>query len=223
MQIARIPIVVDTAEYRILDSPQGDPYVLIAVSEGYTATVDFVLGAMPTVWQAFPRCRLIVTGVSSSGALQRRLLSRFGSSVVGQRVVLPGYVGRSELLDLYSGSRALLAPLFDDVASRARFPSKIAEYLASARPVVTCEVGEVSRVLRDGVNAYVARPGSPQYLAAKIIQVLDDPGGARQIGLTGRDLAVSAPLRTLRARAARARGGVGRAQVVIEYVPISTS
>jgi len=48
---------------------------------------------------------------------------------------MAGFVPRPELLRLYRQSSLLLAPLFDDVRSEARFPTKIAEYLGSGRPV----------------------------------------------------------------------------------------
>ena len=83
------------------------------------------------------------------------------SSTLDERVVPVGYVARDELLELYAQSRALLIPLFADDQSRARFPSKIGEYLAAARPVVTTHVGEIDRFLTDGVTAYVSAPGDP--------------------------------------------------------------
>ena len=42
---------------------------------------------------------------------------------------------RAELLDLYHEASVLLAPLFEDTQSVARFPTKIGEYLAAGRPV----------------------------------------------------------------------------------------
>jgi glycosyltransferase involved in cell wall biosynthesis len=98
-------------------------------------------------------------------------------------------VGRDKLLELYAQSRALLIPLFDDDRSRARFPSKIGEYLAAARPVVTTHVGEIDRYLTNGVNAYASVPGDAAAYAESIVEILDDPAAAADVGRAGRRLA----------------------------------
>ena len=61
-------------------------------------------------------------------------------------------------------AHGLLIPLFDDVRSTARFPTKIGEYLASGRPIVTTAVGEMPRYFEDGVTAFISAPDDPQEL-----------------------------------------------------------
>jgi glycosyltransferase involved in cell wall biosynthesis len=108
------------------------------------------------------------------------------------RVRVPGYVPRNELFALYGEASALLIPLFADVRSTARFPTKIGEYLASARPVVTTAVGEASRYFHDGVNGFVCGPGDAEAYGDKIVEALQDPARAAQIGREGRRLAETA-------------------------------
>jgi len=99
-------------------------------------------------------------------------------------------VEREELLRLYGGAVALLIPLFDDLRSRARFPTKIGEYLASSRPVVTTAVGEVERFLTDRETACISPPGDPEAFGDSLIALLDDTRLATSIGAAGRRLAV---------------------------------
>ena len=102
---------------------------------------------------------------------------------------MTGYVNREELLALYSNAQALLAPLEDDERSKARFPTKIGEYLVSGRPVITNSVGEVSRFLKDGETAFIAPPCDVEVFAQKIELALFDSKLSRRIGLAGRQVA----------------------------------
>ena len=105
------------------------------------------------------------------------------------RVRAVGRVTREALMRLYSEASVCLAPLFDDQRSKARFPTKIAEYAAAARPVVTSSVGEVKRYLEDGNTALIVEPGDAAAFARKIVQVLADPEAAAAIGARARDMA----------------------------------
>ena len=73
------------------------------------------------------------------------------------RVVLMGYISDPELKHLQRNARCLLAPLENDDQSRARMPTKIAEYLMTGVPVVTSAIGEISSYLFDRKNGGAGR------------------------------------------------------------------
>lgn len=187
VEVTEVPIVVDVREQPVAPYPTGGPpSVVFAGSPVYDTTIEFILEAMEIVWTKVPECRLVITGADPGSPSCFWL----GSYARGEgRVELPGYVTRAELLALYRDASALLIPLFDDLRSTARFPTKIGEYLASARPVVTTAVGEVCRYFVDGVNGLVCPPGDPSGYAEKIVEALADPARAASIGLEGRRLA----------------------------------
>lgn len=182
-----IPILVDVDEVQPRPSPHATWTALYASSES-DSSLTFVLEAMRYVWAREPRCRLVVTGVSP-GELDRQLTEAAFSNADMARVVAAGMVSREALLDLYSEASVCLAPLFDDQRSRARFPTKIGEYAAAARPVVTSSVGEVRRYLEDGATAFIAEPGDPVVFGRKIIEALCNPALAAAIGARARDVA----------------------------------
>ncbi|MEO8428849.1 MAG: glycosyltransferase, partial [Verrucomicrobiota bacterium] len=95
---------------------------------------------------------------------------------MGDRIeIVYKYLPQAELLGFYSSADALLAPLPDDDASRARFPSKLADYLYSGRPVVTNSVGEASRYLTDGVSGFLALPDEPALFGQKMREAVTHP------------------------------------------------
>ena len=190
--VLEVPIVVDIDEQEAVDYPTSEPVLLLAAAPQYRDTILFTLDAMTTVWRAFPSAQLMVTGIHptmrSAGWL-REMMTR---GDLDERVAVVGYLPRGELLTLYAAAHALLIPLFDDANSAARFPTKIGEYLAAARPVVTSAVGEVTRYLHDGTTAFVAPPGDAALFGAKICEVLSDRSHAAAVGLAGRRLAEEA-------------------------------
>jgi len=101
------------------------------------------------------------------------------------RVFLPGSVPREELFDRLRAARVLVLPRRAGSFSQAGLPTKVAEYLASGRPVVLTSVGDLPRYLRDGVDAYFVAPGDPGRFAARLRDALEDPH-ADAVGRQGR-------------------------------------
>lgn len=190
--VLEIPIVVDVAEQDVTDYPTSTPVLLLAAAPQYRDTILFALDAMQTVWRAFPSARLVVTGVHPTMRSAGWLRDVMARGDLDERVQVVGYVSRGELLRLYAAAHALLIPLFDDADSTARFPTKIGEYLAAGRPVVTSDVGEITRYLSDGSTAFVAPPGDAAFFGEKICEVLSDRSHAAAVGVAGRSLAEEA-------------------------------
>lgn len=187
--VIETPIVVDVGEQEPTGHACEPPTFVYSASTEYGRAVTHIARALKIVWQRYPRCRLAITGMRPDAVAD--LVGREGlqDELDAGLIVTLGYVERRRLLELYREAAALLVPLFDDLRSRARFPTKIGEYLASARPVVTTNVGEIERYLADGQTAFVAPAGDVQAFAAKLVAVLDDPAAASAIGAAGRRLA----------------------------------
>lgn len=188
-RVVDVPILVDVHEQTPVDYPTGDPLVVFAGSPVYRNTIRFIFDAMRQVWRSHPECRLVVTGAAPNDPRADWLREEMRRADYGDRVDVVGYLSRDELMDLYGRAHALLIPLFDDQQSRARFPTKIGEYLAAARPVVTNSVGEIPLYLTDGVDGIVCPPDDPVVYGRAIAGLLSDPAHAAGIGRRGRRLA----------------------------------
>jgi glycosyltransferase involved in cell wall biosynthesis len=66
------------------------------------------------------------------------------------------------------------------------YPNKVFDYMAAGRPVLLAIDGAIRHVVEDAGCGYFVPPGDPQALAAAIRLLVDDPEGARSMGLRGR-------------------------------------
>jgi glycosyltransferase involved in cell wall biosynthesis len=183
VHLLEIPILVDVNEFVPSATSPYAKSVLFAGAPAYDDTLRFLLTAMEGVWARHPDCTLVITG----GATE----STIGSGATGknEKIRYAGFLERSLLLQEYSASSVLAIPLFDDIRSHARFPTKLGEYLASGRPVVTNQVGEIKRYLEDGMSASVTPPGNAVAYANAICRILDDPAKGQEMGRNGRRVA----------------------------------
>ncbi len=162
---------------------------LMACSLGYRDLIEFVIESMSIVWESH-ECDLVLTGFSSEDPRAAWLRDHPVYVAHQARIRVLGYVTAERLSDEYSMCSALLAPLSNEERSSMRFPSKIAEYLLSGRPVITSNIGDVGMYLTDGETALVAEPDDSAGFAARIIAVLENPGAASVIGEAGHALAL---------------------------------
>lgn len=156
-------------------------------SEQWTADVFFLIRALAEVRRRGYSASLTIVG--SFGEASRRVVEEYASArgLSGSDLTLAGFVDESTLVQLFGGAAALLLPMPDDMESLTRMPNKLAEYLASGRPVITCGVGDLRYLLAHGDSAYMARPGDENDYAEQMIAVLQDPATARLIGSAGQN------------------------------------
>jgi glycosyltransferase involved in cell wall biosynthesis len=190
IKIINIPILVDISESITKSNFAESKNVLFAGSSEYDSTVSFIIESMKEVWKVHTDCKLIITGYDPSSLGVRKITNNLIGTDAYKLIEFPGYLSREELFNMYEQSSGLLIPLFDDIRSIARFPTKIGEYLASGRPIVTTNVGEIPKYFIDGKNSLICEPGSPTLFCDKIIFLLANTNEANQIGISGRKTAL---------------------------------
>jgi glycosyltransferase involved in cell wall biosynthesis len=183
--MVRVPILVDLEEHPADFGVPASRKVVFSGAAAYDQTICFAVQAMAAVWDRYPDCELCITGASAGTTQYTKLEQQIVALQPKGPVRLAGLLRRQDLLQLYQQASALLIPLFADVRSIARFPTKIGEYLASGRPVVTNCVGEIPLFLHDGSNACVVAPGDPALYGARILRLIENPTWASELGRSG--------------------------------------
>ncbi|MFH0753831.1 MAG: glycosyltransferase family 4 protein [Candidatus Omnitrophota bacterium] len=115
------------------------------------------------------RMKFMIVGSGSDLNRLRALAQDLG---VAERVIFTGFVPHHEVADYIAAADICVAPFEDNEVTRCKSPLKIVEYLASGKPVVASDVGEISRML-DGAGILV-KPGCPQALAQGMLKLAQD-------------------------------------------------
>jgi glycosyltransferase involved in cell wall biosynthesis len=127
-------------------------------------------------------CRLLRTGPFALDFLEK-LPDETASSIHDL-----GLLPKRELPDLLALADVFVQPGKIDAFEDLRLPGKVPEFLAMARPVVLPKVN-IAHLFRDGLDAVLLRTGSSDEIAAKCIELFNDPERANEIGRAGRRLA----------------------------------
>jgi glycosyltransferase involved in cell wall biosynthesis len=99
-----------------------------------------------------------------------------------------GFVDRRRLPAILALADVLVQPGKTGPFNDYRLPSKLAEFLASGRPVVL-PATNLAHLLVDGRDALFLSDGSPADIAARCRTIFDDPSFATHLGQHGREAA----------------------------------
>ena len=69
------------------------------------------------------------------------------------------------------------------------FPNAILEYMGAGRPVVATDVGGTREAVRDGETGFLVPARDPEAMAQRIVELLNNPARAREMGANGRRVA----------------------------------
>ena len=98
-----------------------------------------LINAAPLVLEKAPQTQFLLAG---GGEQLDALRTQVANSPARDSLFLPGYVPHERIPALVSASDICVASFDDIPAARAKSPLKIAEYLASGKPIVASRVGE---------------------------------------------------------------------------------
>jgi len=189
MEILLLPVLADKNDWANHRHSVTKTFVWCGLIEGYFKDVMFMIGAFSRIHHQYPEYRLIICGkykLETIGKVRDKLKSL---DVPLEKVELTGFISNEDLVRYCQSATALISPLWDDQASAARFPSKIADFLFSGRPVLTCNIGEVGRFLQDRRTALFFLPSNEDDLADKMRKMIMETGLANAIGTEGMALA----------------------------------
>lgn len=187
-----INMFVDASRFDKMGVKPDEKYI------AYCGTVSVRKDGVDTLIQAFsifqkthPDYKLYLMGqfdVLGSEDILKELISRLN---LDKSVIFKGCVSADVLPNILSGARMLALARPNTVQAQYGFPTKLGEYLATGKPVVVTKVGEIPLYLRDGDNAFLAEPGTPESFAKKLLEVEADYVHALKIGEKGRELVYS--------------------------------
>lgn len=129
--------------------------------------------------------RIILVG----GGTDLASLKRYVESRNLDIVIFAGRYPVDKMSGIFAWADALLVSLRKDPYLDINFPSKVAAYLASGRPIIACAEGETCRLISDFQLGMQCCPGNPDELAETFVQFMKLPLKIREeMGQRGRQV-----------------------------------
>jgi glycosyltransferase involved in cell wall biosynthesis len=183
----KIPILSDFDKFDIPKKEPEHPHFLYCGALDYKEVIDFVLKAYDLLPSDIDTHLYLVLGGGAKSTYEK-LLHEVSKMEKASMVKVIHNVPHAQIPVYYSQATALLIPMRPTVQDAARFPHKIAEYVASGNPMISVNYGEVTQYFHDGVDGLIAEDYKPELYAEKMQFVLDHPEEAKKIGLKGKEL-----------------------------------
>lgn len=181
--ILKIPILVDLDKISKIDKPNTHyPYFLFCGAAGYSETIEFIVKAFDQLENPNIKLILVVNGDISDIDKIKTYIER---STLNDQIQLYSDLELEQLYSFYKGAAGLLIPLRNNIQDKARFPHKIGEYLASGRPIITSNVGEINKYFVDNVNAFISESNNIDSFVSKMKLVINFPEKADKVGQAG--------------------------------------
>lgn len=180
------PISVDMDRFSGLPQGFGEPVTLFyGGGFGPSKGVDNLIKAFDILMDKGLNLRLVLTGPDNEKHLPQ-LLSVCKNEASKKSIEYRGYLDDDEYYRTLCQADIPCVPRADMGHAHAGFPFKLAEYLATGKPVVVSDVSDIGRFLKDRCHAVVVKPGSVDSLVDGISYLLSYPDEASAIGARGR-------------------------------------
>ncbi len=193
-EMLRVPMTVETSRFTGVQPPAPSPGRYIA----YCGYLGGNKDGVPNLLRAFAKLpatcddvQLYVIGdAPDTDDLEqlKRLAADFG---IAGRVVFTGRVPRDEMPRYLCHASLLALARPRNLQAQGGFPSKVGEYLATGKPVVLTNVGDIPDYLEDGHSAFIVEPDDEDAFARKLEFVLAHPDVGDRVGLNGRQVALT--------------------------------
>jgi glycosyltransferase involved in cell wall biosynthesis len=159
-----------------------DPVVLYSGVLDRFQRLDLLLEAMVLVTARVPSSRLLVVATLSQEAYAAALRAEASRLGIADRVVITDPQPLEAVRDILQAADVAVVPR----PAAPGFPIKLMNYMAARRPAVLFATSANTGITHR-YNAMLARPDTPEALAAEIVALLEDERLRREIGQRGFD------------------------------------
>jgi glycosyltransferase involved in cell wall biosynthesis len=146
----------------------NDRPILCFTGFDVVSDLDLVLNAFKEVVNHLSNVLLLLTGKKNTVAVDFSIAHKLQNNIMHL-----GYLDDDRLKDVIAASDVCLLPFRSKISNLGRFPGKLAEYLSMGKPIVSNNVGEVGRVLREAEAGLLADEDHLSF-ADRILLLLND-------------------------------------------------
>jgi len=147
----------------------------------------YLLEAFKSISGEFKDIKLKIAGGKKEEIAQHK--KYIESFELSNRIDFLGFLSSEKIPDLIQNAMMLVLPRPDSLQARGGFPTKLGEYLATAKPVIVTRVGEIPNLLNKDEVFFIDPDNIAIELADKITFILNNYSSALRVGEKGREKA----------------------------------
>ena len=187
--IVTIPITIDISEFgkKINIRPQRLNTIFYGGSFGQKDGLQFLLKAFDVVCETH-NCNLVITGRGSEADM-KRFYTDLDQVKYKEYVFYLGFLEREEYIKQMMQADIHCMTRTNSAYANAGFPFKLGEMLATGKPVVCSNVGEIDLYLKHKESAIIVEPENCNQISEAINLLLDNKKLAQHVGEIGRTMA----------------------------------
>jgi len=169
---------VDEKAFAPGQKEKGEKYVLYTgVLRSRKGLFD-LLQCGKCVVEAYPELKFFIVGKGPFLSILERKVRKMR---LQENMVFKGYVTRDRLIQIYQNAYLQVVP-----SHYEGLPTVLLEGMSCGLPVVATAVGGNVEVISSGVNGFLVPPKAPDAMSKIILQLLDNPELARNVGMAAR-------------------------------------
>ena len=183
--IQKIPIMVDFEKCNLENKSDEAECPYIFHSGALTEQKDGILGvieAFGIAAQKLPEIRYLLTGNLENSQYAKRITELLSEYNIKDRVIFLGYLTDDKLRDYLAHASLTIINKYRTQQNKYCFATKLGEYMAAGKPVITTNVGESQNWLSNEKNAYIVEAENVKILAETIIKAFENPTERKAIG-----------------------------------------
>lgn len=149
-----------------------------------------IVSSAKIVIEKFNNIRFLMVG--AGGPEYSRCLEKIKKLGLDEYFIFTGAVDYEEIPQYISAADITLAPFNPqkhEMTSKYNLfytPLKIFEYMACGKTIISTSVGNVKKMIDNGVTGILIEPGRPEALAEKIIYLIHEKDLRRELGINAR-------------------------------------
>ncbi|PID27533.1 MAG: hypothetical protein CSB55_08640 [Candidatus Cloacimonadota bacterium] len=186
-----IPILVDFDRFNCILEESEEKYIAYCgFMGGNKDGVDFLIKSYAKSQLYKQNIKLYLIGYGPEEDI-KRLKKISENFLISDYVNFIGKVDRDDMPKYLKNSVALVLARPNSKQAEAGFPTKLGEYLATGKPVIVTDVGEISSFLKDNESAFIAVPNNIDDFSDKLIKMNDNYSKSLLIGEAGKKTALN--------------------------------
>jgi glycosyltransferase involved in cell wall biosynthesis len=185
-RVIKIPVIVDYENYQKQINGNGGvkPYIFhSATLNDNKDGVSGVIEAWAIAVNHFKQpIHFYLTSRLALNSTKNRVQTILETNNLTNYIHYLGDIDEDTLMAFQQNCAMVIINKVESEQNLYNFATKIGEYSALGKPIITTQIGEVSNYFQDNVNCFFVPQNNPNAIAEKIVFILKNPEASQRIG-----------------------------------------